>query len=70
MIDILIIGSSETDSITKRLMYYASDTLSERSVVHTLTGGGGGGGGGGQLSGSVRRDDGLEWIDGNISCHF
>lgn len=65
MIDILIIGSSETDSITKRLMYYASDTLSERSVVHTLTGGGGG-----QLSGSVRRDDGLEWIDGNISCHF
>ena len=67
MIDILIIGSSETDSITKRLMYYASDTLSKRSVVHTLTGGGGGGG---LLSGSVRRDDGLEWIDGNILCHF
>ena len=65
MIDILIIGSSETDFITKCLMYYASDTLSERSVVHTLTGGGGGGGGG-LLSGSVRRDDGLEWIDGNI----
>ena len=64
MIDILIIGSSETDSITKRLMYYASHTLSERSVVHTPTGGGG------LLSGSIRRDDGLEWIDGNILCHF
>ena len=67
MIDVLLIIDNDSQYITRQLLTYsstvtnnrASAVTNNRSVIHTINGGV-------HLNGTIRRDEGVEWIDGKI----